>query len=233
MEIQTIRTGSQGNCYVLSNPHEHIILDAGVTMTEIKRAINYDVQSVVMAFVTHAHKDHSRSLKKLLDMGTLVVMPPNLFEEYSEYINAIRVEGNHIYNLNGVLVMALSMPHDTTECYGYIITWRDQKIAYFTDLEYCPYDLSKLEITTLVVECNYDEEYVNMELPQIKHKLLGHMGVKTCKQFIETLNKDTLKNVFLCHMGEGMCDYDTLIAKVKQVTKANVYVCVPKLLAEI
>ena len=234
MEIQTISTGSKGNCYILSHEHRRIIFDAGVTMTEIKKAIDYDVNSVDMAFITHAHRDHARSLKKLLDMGVLVVMPPSLYEQYKDkYINAVKLEPENIYNLNGVLVTALPVPHDTTECYGYIITWKGQKIAYLTDLEYCPFDLSQLEITTAIVECNYDEEYVNLDIPQIKHKLLGHMGVKTCSQFISTLNKETLKNVFLCHMGEGMCDYDTLIQKIKKVTQANVYVCVPKLLAEI
>ena len=70
-----------------------------------------------------------------------------------------------------------------------------------TDLEYCPIDLSKITPTDVIVECNYCEDMVDMEADNIRHKLLGHMGLKACKDFIKHVASIELKNVILCHRG--------------------------------
>jgi glyoxylase-like metal-dependent hydrolase (beta-lactamase superfamily II) len=49
-------TGSTGNSYFLkANNGEILLLDAGISIGDIKRGINYEVGSVVACLITHQH----------------------------------------------------------------------------------------------------------------------------------------------------------------------------------
>lgn len=49
-------TGSTGNAYYLKADNgEILLLDAGITITEIKKMISFDVANVVGCCVTHSH----------------------------------------------------------------------------------------------------------------------------------------------------------------------------------
>ena len=94
-----------------------------------------------------------------------------------------------------------------------------------TDLEYCPIDLSKITPTDVIVECNYCEDMVDMEADNIRHKLLGHMGLKACKDFIRHVASIELKNVILCHRGLDTSDPDEITKTISTVAEtAHVYV---------
>lgn len=53
--LRVVATGSSGNCYILSDDNKNLIIDAGVKMIEIKRAINYNLKSVSGCIISHEH----------------------------------------------------------------------------------------------------------------------------------------------------------------------------------
>lgn len=56
MRIKCIGTGSNGNCYSLTDNNGNILLlDAGLPINEIKIGIDFKVSKVVGAVVTHSH----------------------------------------------------------------------------------------------------------------------------------------------------------------------------------
>lgn len=56
MLLKCVNTGSRnGNCYILENDTEALILDAGVRYKEILRALDYNVSKVAAVLLSHEH----------------------------------------------------------------------------------------------------------------------------------------------------------------------------------
>ena len=47
MKLTVVGTGSKGNCYILSNGKESLVIEAGVPYEKILRGLNYNVKDVV------------------------------------------------------------------------------------------------------------------------------------------------------------------------------------------
>lgn len=53
--LKTIATGSSGNSYALMSEKEILLIDCGVNVIEIKKAIDFRVSNVVGCVVSHKH----------------------------------------------------------------------------------------------------------------------------------------------------------------------------------
>lgn len=227
MELKVIGTGSSGNAYIISDAYSDLILDAGMPIKDIKQALNYNVTRIKGVLISHVHKDHTRALKDLLNLGAMAYMNASVKESYDQY-NARSVKPFEAFGLDRYIsCFAFEVPHDNVDCYAYFIKWGDVKrILYMTDLEYCPTDISGLKPTDIIVECNYCEDMVDENAENIRHKLLGHMGLKTCKDFLGRMKHDDLQNVFLCHRGLDTSDPEEMQKAISEILpNTNVYVC--------
>lgn len=56
MRLCCIATGSSGNCYTLQdNSGKILLLDAGISIKDIKIGINFKVSNIVGSVITHGH----------------------------------------------------------------------------------------------------------------------------------------------------------------------------------
>lgn len=56
MLLKCVNTGSQnGNCYILENDSEALILDAGVRYRDVAKALDYDFSKVSGTLLSHEH----------------------------------------------------------------------------------------------------------------------------------------------------------------------------------
>ena len=213
LNIKTISTGSKGNCYLLSTENETLVLDCGVPMKEIKKALKFNVSRVCGVLCTHGHQDHCKSEPDFLNMGIQVFRP------YDE-----RIECSLATKCGPFMVQAFKLPHNGTPNYGFLITVDGQKILYMTDFEYCQYTFKNQKINHILIECNYQNEYVDRNIPNYEHKLRGHCELETCKGFVGTNKSDELKTVLLLHMGFGTCDETECVGHIQKITGQEVHV---------
>lgn len=47
MRLIVLGSNSLGNCYILENKKEALIIEAGVPFQEVKKAMNYDIGKIV------------------------------------------------------------------------------------------------------------------------------------------------------------------------------------------
>lgn len=125
-------------------------------------------------------------------------------------------------------VVPFNVPHDTEiECYGYLIKHEEMgQLLFLTDLEYCKYNFSKLNIEHIMVEANYDMELVDRDEPNYEHRLRGHMSLDTALQFIQTNDNPALRNVVLIHLSDTSGNPALFLQRTKETIEygANVYV---------
>ena len=119
-------------------------------------------------------------------------------------------------------VQAIEVPHGI-ECYAFFIKVADHRILYATDLEYFKYSMKKTKLTDIIFECNYQDEYLDLEAVNILHKSTGHCSLDTCKGFIEHNVTDELKTVILTHLGVESCNGNECVTEIKKVVSETVF----------
>lgn len=211
MRLRVLGTGSKGNCYLLETDTECLILDAGVSFKEVKKALNFNVAKIMGVCVTHKHLDHAKYVKEYERVGIDVFKPYEMENVKSEFIK-----------MGNFLIRPLEMVHDTA-CYGYLIVHKDiGSMVYATDTAYVKYKFAN--VPHLLIECNYDNDLLDETQPKFEHVVKGHMSLQTCVEFVKACNNGHLQNVILCHMSNGNINEKKAIDTVKVVvSKANVY----------
>lgn len=204
-------SGSSGNCYLLSTKKQTLILDCGISIKEIKKGLDFDVSRVVGVLVDHAHNDHSKALLDVERMGIPVFAP---------YRNPKK---QNKVRLGEFEVLAFDLPHNGVPNYGFLINVGDQKLLYMTDFEYCPYTFKKQHINHMLIECNYQNKYINTEIANYEHKLRGHCELEVCKEIVKINRTADLRTVILCHLGFG-ANEDECKREIKLVAGCPVYV---------
>lgn len=212
MKLKVLATGSNGNCYILEADNgEKLILDLGIQFKEIVKAIDYDLKAVKGALVSHIHKDHSLALKEFEKTGIGVFAP---YLPKQKRYSSLR--------FGSFYITKFPLPHNGTENYGFIINVDDKTILYLTDFEYCPYTFKSYKPDYIIVECNYQKEYVSRDLVNYEHKIAGHCELQTTKDFIVANKTEKLKNVIIVHTALGSCNRDEIKAEIQPLSNCIV-----------
>lgn len=214
MKLKVLSSGSVGNSYLLESNREILILDCGIPMKDIKIGLDFDLTKVVGVLVTHQHLDHSKSVEDLKKIGIPVWQP---------YLDGFDISRIQKRGYGSFKIMSFELPHDGVNNCGFFIEVGEQKILYMTDFEYCKYNFKNLCVNHILVECNYQQEYVDRDLPNFEHKVRGHCSLSTCKDFICVNATDVLQTVLLLHMGKETCNPMECVTEIQKVAK-NAYV---------
>ena len=80
MELKVLGSSSSGNCYILDNGNEALIIEAGIRFLDVKKALGFQIRKVVGCLVTHQHNDHAKYIKSMADCGFYVLALPEVLE---------------------------------------------------------------------------------------------------------------------------------------------------------
>ena len=69
MELKVLGSSSSGNCYILDNGNEALILEAGIRFADVKKALGYNIRKVAGCLITHRHNDHAKYIKNMVENG--------------------------------------------------------------------------------------------------------------------------------------------------------------------
>lgn len=203
MLIECMGSSSDGNGYALIVNDGILLMECGVPSKEMLQTIDYKTSKVVGCLLSHGHGDHAGHIKGYMKYGIDVYCSDEvssdiqtIYGEKTKYMQRMRR-----YCIGNFKVIAFGVPHNRTECDGFLIEHEEfGKLLFITDAEYCPYDFSKIEINHALIECNYSKDYLVKDLENYGHVLSGHMELETCKRLIQTINSPTLRSVGLLHL---------------------------------
>lgn len=223
MKLKCIATGSSGNCYTLTASNgETLILDAGIGIRDIKKGLNWNVNDVVGALVTHKHLDHSKSVNSLNKMGIPVYAP------YLDGKCKSMDMGSFVVRHFDLTTAEWRWTHTNADgsecpCYGFLITHPEMgRMIYATDTELIKWRFKG--INHILLGVNYDKDLIdNEDSTKVNHVFRGHMSIDTACDFVEANDSKDLQNVIMCHLSKNNADKDLFIEKMKSaVPNANV-----------
>ena len=210
MKLKVLGSSSKGNCYILQNENETLIVEAGISFKDIKIGLDFNLRNVVGCLVTHEHGDHSKSVKDLSKSGINVYSSNGTFE-------ALKITGSRLviikafeqFKVGAFTIMPFDVHHDVEEPLGFLINHKDMGTVLFaTDTSYLEYRFKKL--TNILIECNYSEKILlkNMNNDSIDSSTglritSTHMSLENCKELVKANDNPRLKNIVLLHLSDG------------------------------
>lgn len=230
MRLKVINSGSSGNGYALiSEAGEILLLECGVKGIEMKRATDFQVGNVVGCLLSHSHKDHSGRIKDYLNSAIKVYTSDEVASDIMTMTGekTIPLPRMRKKKLGCFTVIPFHVPHNETECDGWLINHEELgRLLFITDVEYCPYDFSKIGIAHAMIECNYSEDYIENDAENLSHVLRGHMELQTCKRLIRSLDSASLRSVGLLHLSSSNGDPERFKREVREIVDCDVDVWV-------
>ena len=227
MVLKVLVSGSSGNCYILENDKEALIIEAGLPFMEVKKALDFNVIKIVGVLASHTHGDHAKYIGEYGKSGIPVWKPYNTdFYKSCDMKKYGTFEVRTFPNQNKDRQW-LHNNSDGSECpcYGFHIKHPDMgSLVYATDTEYIKWRFK--DVNHIMVEANYDMQFVNREEPNYEHRLRGHMSLPTALKFISTNDNPALRNVVLIHLSDKSADSALFKQKTEETVKygSDVYV---------
>lgn len=239
MELKVLGSSSSGNCYILDNGNEALIIEAGIRFLDVKKALDFQIRKVVGCLITHQHNDHAKYIKSMVDCGFYTLALPEVLT--AKDVNGSRVISLELgkgYKFGNFKVAPFSACHDVP-CVGYLIDHPDTgRIMFLTDSCMCEYIFPGLN--HVLIECNYSDRKLidsinaGRTMPSQRNRLLtSHMELETCKGILMANDLSNVSNVVLLHLSENNGDEPIFISEIQKVTGKVVYVAKPGLTIQI
>ena len=141
MNFNVIASGSSGNCYFIDNNGHFIFVDAGATLTSIRKGLENrkpDKEKGASLFITHEHTDHISGVLPLISCynpkiytskGTAAVLAEKGVDPEIIYT----IDANITYEFADFTVMPFNTMHDAVEPFGFKFEFGDKVVSIATD----------------------------------------------------------------------------------------------------
>ena len=185
-----LASGSSGNAALLATENTRILLDAGLSMRELRKrlaAIGEDLNSVDAILITHEHSDHVAGLPVLArnrDIWATIYLtrltapaidwgdrPPARLETF---------QAGASFRIGDIEVQSFGIPHDALDPVGFHFEAQGIGIGVVTDLGYIPesvkFHLRRTDL--LLLEANHDLDMLKVgPYPwSVKQRVMSRVG---------------------------------------------------------
>ena len=217
LQVCSINSGSNGNCYYIGNDQDAVLVDAGLSCRETEKRMNrlqLDMNRVRAIFISHEHSDHITGLPGLVKKYRLpVYINKRTYASLTvplQQDQVIDLRENHQYVFGEIKVVAFSKFHDAADPFSFTITNGKVRVGVFTDLGRA---CSKLvhhfrSCHAAFLESNYCPEMLeNGRYPQsLKERIRNGHGHLSNQQALELFKKHRgthLSHLFLSHLSRN------------------------------
>ncbi|MCK1996467.1 MBL fold metallo-hydrolase [Psychrobacillus psychrodurans] len=231
IEIQTIATGSTGNCYYVTDGVTPILIECGITFKQIQRKLNFQTTDVAACLVTHEHKDHCAGLSGVLDAGIRCYMSNGTSEAIGINHHRIKtVENKQQFVIGTWTILPFDVQHDVAEPFGFLlVNQAGDKLLFATDTYYIKYKFQGL--THLMIECNYCQSVldVNEQTGRIhpsmrKRVMKSHFSMENVIEFLKANDLTKLQEIWLLHLSDTNSNEELIRNEVAKVTGKFIHI---------
>lgn len=232
MVLRVLESSSKGNCYILEAASgDTLILEAGINIADVKKALCFRLDKVSACLVTHQHRDHSKHLKDLLYCGIKVLALEDVFASHGivNHVFGKSIKPMQGYKIGSFRVFALPVAHDVP-CVGFVIEHSEMgKLLFVTDTMMLEYRV--LHLNHIMIEANYCDEILQQNIDagivprSMRERLLhSHMELQTTKDLLVHNDMSNVREVVLLHLSDTNSDKAVFCEQVQKATGKPVYI---------
>jgi phosphoribosyl 1,2-cyclic phosphodiesterase len=217
MYFSSLNSGSNANCYYVSNGKEAVLIDAGLSCRETEKRmkrLGLEMEQVKAVFISHEHTDHitgievlSRKHKLPVYISEKTLANSNLSID-SSLVRYFRKEDT--VAIDELQVKCFSKSHDAADPFSFMISSQNINIAVITDIGYaCKQVLHYFQQSHAVfLESNYCETMLaNGDYPyHLKRRISSDHGHLSNTQALDLFLKyrtPQLSHLILSHLSKN------------------------------
>ncbi|WP_056928755.1 MBL fold metallo-hydrolase [Candidatus Symbiothrix dinenymphae] len=220
LKFLSLGSGSSGNSYFLGTESYGVLFDAGLPCSQIKDGLNshrIGLEQIMGLFVTHDHADHIKAVGALSSKYNIPVYATQpvldginssfFVREKLDATSRRPIEKNAPIQIKDFSITAFNVPHDASDCVGYLVEYEQQKWVLATDVGLIDDEVGKhLKMANhLVIEANYDAEMLfSGNYPDVLKERItngkGHLCNSDTANFLAANFSSHLRNIWLCHL---------------------------------
>lgn len=214
VEVCSIASGSNGNCYYVGNETEAVLVDAGISCKEIEQRMaraGLSLQKIKAVFVSHEHTDHIAGLALLAKKHKLpIFISPATLKGSRLWFDKNLLNhftANEELAIGDLVVRPFSKLHDAADPFSFTITCRNTTVGVITDIgrvcDNVVHHFSRCHAVFL--ESNYDEQMLDKgRYPYfLKNRIrngFGHISNRQALELFLQHRSPSLSHLFLSHL---------------------------------
>ncbi len=226
MYFTVLASSSKANGYLLHNKKEALVIEAGVSLLQVKKALDFRLDVIRGCIVTHRHRDHSRYVREYADAGINILGPEDIFASPHHRFSSIFPGKGYV--IGGYKVVPFEVQHDVS-CYGYLIDHPDTgRILFLIDTYLCEFTFP--DLNHIIIEANYaDDNLEDNILKGLEHpskrerQLTSHMEIKTTKAVLVAQDLSGVESIILTHLSDRNSDELRFVDEIKAITGRSEY----------
>ena len=219
MKVVTLASSSKGNCILVFNDTTKILIDIGISLSELETKLNMlkiSPHEITAILNTHEHIDHTKNIGAFMrKYDTPLYCHIDGYDRLLaklgkvDYSSIVRIT-DMPFKIDNIFIRAFKLPHDASSCVGYTFQDDDKRVSVATDLGYIDDEIlsNLIGSRVVVLESNHDEKML-LNNPNYSHFLKqrilgksGHLSNKLTAQAILKLVGTGTKQVLLAHLSE-------------------------------
>ena len=216
MEFTTLKSGSSGNCIYISGGKTKVLVDAGITMSYMKRAlaeIGIKPEEIEAILITHEHNDHIKGAEVLSRRFNIPLYASPLTWHAMPFACKIPEGKKRVFTydmeIGELKIDFFKLYHDASQPVGMIFYHGDESVAIITDTGQVTSDMiEKLRgVNGLVLEANHSLELLqNGPYPYFLKKRVaginGHLSNRQAAVFLAKIATEKTKAVIFSHLSQ-------------------------------
>ena len=216
LAVCTLASGSKGNSTYISDGTTSVLIDAGLSGTEIERRLNsrnLTAGTLDGIVVSHEHSDHIKAVGVLSRRYELPVYinqkAKNALKQLGKIQELRTFECGSTFQINNLIIHPFSISHDAADPVGFTIGQNGTKIGIATDLGIATSMVKEhlKSCSLLILESNHDADMLaNGPYPwPLKQRIksrTGHLSNADTRNLLQQLQHDKLEHVILAHLSE-------------------------------
>lgn len=227
MKLIIIGSSSQGNSYALqSDSGEILLIEAGVPLREVKKAIGYKTSKVVGCIISHVHGDHAKHIPEYLRAGINVSSNDEVAEKYP---GVDTMYENITFRFGKFGVTPFPVEHDAKN-FGYLIHELSYGTIFFaTDCYNLHFVIRGCK--TYLAECNYSDAILDKATAdgltprrQADRIRLSHMSMEHAISWLHDCDVEhCARKIILIHGSARHLIPNAAVSKFQQVLGVPTY----------
>ena len=217
LQIASLNSGSNANCYYIGNSNEAILIDAGLSCRETEkrmRRLGLDITLVKAIFISHEHCDHIAGLRVLSKKYRLPVYITNNtlrncgFEIEKELVFSFMHSGP--VSVGELSIIPFTKSHDAHDPHSFIVSGNDIHIGVITDIGYaCKHVIKHFKLCDAVfLESNYCQQMLSdgpypLHLKNRISSRKGHLSNDQALELFLNHKPRNLQLLILSHLSQN------------------------------
>ena len=214
-----LASGSSGNAALLATESTRILVDAGLSMRELRKrlaAIGETLEAIDAIVITHEHTDHVSGLAVLArNKGVRAVIymtrltAPAIDWGATAPTRLESFQAGAAFQIGDIEVQSFGIPHDAIDPVGYCFAAQGVRAGIATDLGYVPESIKfhLRRTNVLLLEANHDLDMLKVgPYPwSVKQRVMSRVGHLSNLHMSDYLARDLdscTANLILGHLSE-------------------------------